>query len=64
MKMMSEREQLMQLISRTMPTVPSLMADAILKSTWLKDHDENIFAELVTVYADGQDFLERAIPHE
>lgn len=41
-KMMTEREQLMQLISRTMPTVPSVMADAILKSTWLKDHDERI----------------------
>jgi len=61
---MSEREQLMQLISRTMPTVPSLMADAILKSAWLKEHDESIVAEFVTVYADGQYFLERAIPHE
>lgn len=61
---MSEREQLVQLISRTMPTVPSLMADAILKSAWLKDHDESIVAEFVTVYADGQDFLERALPNE
>lgn len=41
-KTMTEREQLIQLISRTMPTVPSLMADAILKSKWLKDHDAHI----------------------
>lgn len=36
---MNERQQLMQLISRTMPTVPSVLADAILNSKWLKDHD-------------------------
>lgn len=41
-KTMSEREQLAQLISRTMPTAPSVMADAILASEWLKDHDATI----------------------
>lgn len=40
--MMTERERLMQLISRTMPTVPSVMADAILNSKWLRDHDARI----------------------
>lgn len=42
---MTERERLMQLISRTMPTVPSVMADAILNSKWLKDHDANLSGE-------------------
>jgi hypothetical protein len=41
------REQLMGLITRTLPSVPSLIADAILKSQWLKDHDEQVRNEVL-----------------
>jgi hypothetical protein len=40
---MTEHQELAQLLERCR-SAPSIMADAILKSDWLKDHDEQVRA--------------------
>lgn len=44
MKTREERtmRELMELIARNMPNVPSVLADKILKSRWLAEHDRQV----------------------
>ncbi len=39
---MSERKQLMGMLARNLPTVPSVLADAVLGSKWLAEHDRQV----------------------
>ena len=39
---MSDRKGLMALIARNMPNVPSVLADKILGSRWLVEHDRQV----------------------
>ena len=39
---MSDRKGLMALIARNMPNVPSVLADKILGSRWLAEHDRQV----------------------